>query len=152
MRATSTELYKYKEISRTCNLKSVNNERPPPKKSLIDLLFRLPQFFSKAVTRTNILYGFHENGMIYTNFNKYPDFNKFLVTCRTNLNKEMYQLCIDSFDYLFQTFHIFSRGIMLPILKTLNGYTRIFFNYIFDVLIFKEKWLSGSDMMIDGSY
>ena len=58
--------------------------------------------FSIAVTRKNILHGFHENGMIDTKFNKYPDFDKLLATCRTNPSNEMYKLCIDSFDYLFK--------------------------------------------------
>ena len=40
--------------------------------------------------------------MIDTKFNKYSDFDKLLAFYRTNPSNEMYQLCIDSFDYLFK--------------------------------------------------
>ena len=40
--------------------------------------------------------------MIDTKFNRYPDFDKLLATCRTNFSKEMYQLCIVLFDCLFK--------------------------------------------------
>ena len=45
--------------------------------------------------------------MIDTKFNKYPDFDKLVATCRTNPSNEMYQLCINSFDYLFKKCNTF---------------------------------------------
>ena len=43
---------------------------------IIDLLSSLHEFFSKLVTRTNILLSFHENEILDINFNKYPNLTK----------------------------------------------------------------------------
>ena len=84
-------------------LSSSNQLRLPSKKrgALIDFVSGLPQMVTKAVTYPNVIHGFKENGMIDSEFMRFPDFEKILATCRRDPTKEEFNLCINSFPYLY---------------------------------------------------
>ena len=52
------------------------------KNAILDFESCVPEMTTKAVTRNNTIHGFVEDGMIYFDNNRFPDFNKILVICR----------------------------------------------------------------------
>ena len=69
--------------------------------SLIDFISTLPELTTKAATRGNILHGFYESGLIDRTKSRYPVVLKILGTCRSSIPKELYQIVIDNFTYLY---------------------------------------------------
>ena len=65
------------------------------KKSLIDFVASIPVMVTKAATRDNIQHGFIANGLVDETYNRYPDFNNILATCRKNSKTDDYNRCID---------------------------------------------------------
>ena len=50
-------------------------------RALIDFISSIPEMTAKAITRNNVLHGFHEAGCIEKKL-RYPDLNKIIGTCR----------------------------------------------------------------------
>jgi hypothetical protein len=72
--------------------------------ALVDFLSVLPEMVTTAVQNEKIMKGFIGPGMINGKFNKYPDFNKMLATCRRNPTRDEYTTCYSSFIELFNSF------------------------------------------------
>ena len=56
---------------------------------------------TKAVTYLNIIHGFQENGMIDKEYKMFSDFEQFLATCQRDPTKQKYNLCMNTFPYLY---------------------------------------------------
>ena len=74
------------------------------RRALIDFVACIPQAMARSCTANGIRHGFLENGMIDSKTNPFPDFDKMLATCRSNITKEQYKLCLTSFPTLMKTF------------------------------------------------
>ena len=78
--------------------------KPTKKNGIIDFVSSVPEMASKAVTRNNIIHGGVQNGMIDNKMFRYPDFDKMLATCRLDPTVEEFQICVDTFSYLFKIY------------------------------------------------
>ena len=76
--------------------------KPSKKKALIDFISCLPQMITKAVTHSNVVHGFKQNGMVDHKHMRVPDFDSIIATCRKDPTIEEYNLCVDSFPYLYE--------------------------------------------------
>ena len=80
--------------------------KPTKNHAILNFVSSVPEMTSKAVTRDNILHGGLENGIIDRKLQKYPDFDAILTTCKLDPTKEEYQLCVNSFPYLFKLYQV----------------------------------------------
>lgn len=78
--------------------------KPSKKDALIDFLSVVPEIVTNAAKRSYILKGFLVPGMVDRKFNRYPDFNTLLSTCRRNPSEQEYEHCYRSFSPLFTKF------------------------------------------------
>ena len=78
--------------------------KPSKKDALIDFLSVVPEIVTNAAKRSYILKGFLVPGMVDRKFNRYPDFNTLLSTCRRNPSKQEYEYYYRSFSPLFNKF------------------------------------------------
>ena len=90
----------FKDLSSEGKLKLKHTKQ----NSLIDFISCIPDMTTKAAARENIVCGFIENGMIDRRHLRFPDFNKILSTCRLDPTKKEYELCINSFPYLYKEY------------------------------------------------
>jgi len=84
------------------------------KNALIDFLSCLPESLTKASSRSKVVHGFVQNGLVgdeakYSSKYGFPDFKLMLDTVRRDVTKEEYNLCESSFPelLLFQMKHGF---------------------------------------------
>ena len=73
-------------------------------RALIDFIASHPEMTAKAVTRNNVLHGFHEAGYIDRKMLRYPDIDKILGTCLQKATSHEYSLCLKQFPLLLRMY------------------------------------------------
>ena len=79
------------------------NLKDRTKRSLIDFISCLPEMATKAATRSNIMHGFYECGLIDKDKSRFPVITKILSTCRSSISKDVYDKMINNFPLLYKT-------------------------------------------------
>mmetsp|Transcript_4826 Transcript_4826/g.7450 ORF Transcript_4826/g.7450 Transcript_4826/m.7450 type:complete len:135 (-) Transcript_4826:532-936(-) len=93
-----------RQLHSKISLADVPDDLNPPHKrcTLIDFIACIPQTMTRACTSKGILHGFLENGMIDSNTKRYPDYDRMLATCRSDISEQQYNLCLISFPTLLK--------------------------------------------------
>ena len=90
------EKFKQLEASLTLKLKKTHKDAP------VDFISSVLEMIVKSATKSNIVHGFRENGMIDDKVGLYSDFHQMLATCKKKIEVENYDLCIRTFSHLYK--------------------------------------------------